>query len=263
MGSEIKEMVMQKMQTEVMCDLLDRGERLDGRDFEEYREIKIQKNPIATADGSAYVKIGNTQVLAAVKFDVVAPFPDRPKEGALIMNAEHLPVANPSFEAGPPDEKSIEMARTVDRAIRSAETVDLNSLYIEEGKVLGIFVDLYVLDHAGNYTDAATLAATAALLNTKMPKIENGAIVRGEYSDYLKLRALPVSTTFVRIGKNWLIDPTEYEEKVLNTRITIATTEEHVCAIQKAEGWLSKDELLDRIDVAFKKGSELRKLLTK
>ncbi|MEM4208346.1 MAG: exosome complex protein Rrp42, partial [Candidatus Bilamarchaeaceae archaeon] len=254
--------VMQKMRAEVMTDLLDRGERLDGREFDEYRPIKIQKNPITTADGSAYVRIGNTQVLAAVKFEVVAPFPDRPKEGALIMNAEHLPVANPSFEAGPPDEKSIEMARTVDRAIRSSEAIDLNELFIEDGKVLGIFVDLYVLDHAGNYTDAATLAATAALLNTKMPKIEGGVIIRGEYKDYLKLRALPLSTTFIRVGRHWLVDPTEYEEKVLNTRLTIATTEEHVCAMQKAEGWVTKDELLERIDVAFKKGSELRKLLT-
>ncbi len=246
-----------------MEELLNRGDRLDGRPFDEYRPIKIQAGPIATAEGSAYARIGNTQVLAAVKFDVVAPFPDRPKEGALIVNAEHLPLANPMFEAGPPDEYSIEMARTVDRAVRSAEMVDLDSFYIEEGKVLGLFIDLYVLDHAGNYTDAAMLAASAALLNTKMPKIENGAIVRGEYTDYLKLKALPVACTFIKIGKNWLLDPTEYEEKVLNTRLTIATTEEHVCAMQKGGGWLMQDELLDLIDVSFKKGSELRKLLVR
>lgn len=246
-----------------MEELLNRGDRLDGRAFDEYRPIKIQASPIATAEGSAYARIGNTQVLAAVKFDVVAPFSDRPKEGALIVNAEHLPLANPAFEAGPPDEYSIEMARTVDRAVRSAEIVDLESFYIEEGKVLGLFIDLYVLDHAGNYTDSAMLAASAALLNTKMPKIENGAIVRGEYTDYLKLKALPAACTFIKIGKNWLLDPTEYEEKVLNTRLTIATTEEHVCAMQKGEGWLMQDELLDLIDVSFKKGSELRKLLVR
>lgn len=263
MGSEIKEMVMEKMRMDIMNDLLDRGDRLDGRAFDMYRPIKIQKNPITTAEGSAYARIGNTQILAAVKFEVVAPFPDRPTEGALIINAEHLPLANPSFESGPPDEKSIEMARTVDRAIRSAEAVNLNELYLEEGKVLGIFVDLYVLDHAGNYTDAATLAATAALLNTRMPKVEGGTIVRGEYGNYLKLRALPVSVTSIKIGRHWLVDSTEYEEKVLNAKLTIATTEEHVCAIQKGEGWVTKDELLERIDVAFKKGSELRKLLTK
>jgi len=261
MVSEMMEIVMQKMRREVMEDMLNRGERLDGRAFDEYRPIKIQKNPITTADGSAYARIGNTQVLAAVKFDVVAPFPDRPTEGALIMNAEHLPLANPAFESGPPDENSIEMARTVDRAIRSSEAIDLNSLFIEDGKVLGLFVDIYVLDHSGNYTDAATLATTSALLNTRMPKIENGAIVRGEYKDYLKLRAIPVSCTSIRIGKNWLVDPTEYEEKIMETRLTIATTDTHVCAMQKGKGWLTKDELFDNIDVAFKKGSELRKIL--
>ena len=112
-----------------------------------------------------------------------------------------------------------------------------------------------------SYTDAATLATTSALLNTRMPKIENGAIVRGEYKDYLKLRAIPVSCTSIRIGKNWLVDPTEYEEKIMETRLTIATTDTHVCAMQKGKGWLTKDELFDNIDVAFKKGSELRKIL--
>jgi len=101
------------------------------------------------------------------------------------------------------------------------------------------------------------------LLNTKMPKIENAAIVRGEYVDYLPLKNLPVSCTLIKIGKIWLVDPSEYEEKVLNTRLTIATTEEHVCAMQKGPGWLTADELMQNIDVAFKKGSELRKLLVR
>ena len=44
-------------------------------------------------------------------------------------------------------------------------------------------------------------------------------------------------------------------------RITIATTEEHVCAIQKGKGSLTKQELLDNIDIAFKRGSEIRAML--
>ncbi|MFH1221516.1 MAG: exosome complex protein Rrp42 [Candidatus Micrarchaeota archaeon] len=261
MGAEAKELVMQKMRKEIMENLLNKGERLDGRGFEEIRKVIIQKNAIATAEGSAFVQLGHTQVLVATKFDVLAPFPDRPKEGALIMNSELLPLANPEFESGPPDENSIEMARTVDRAIRSAECVDLNSFFLEDGKVLGLFADIYVLSHSGNYTDAATLAATAALSCTKMPKVENAKIIRGEYTGQLPLSSLPVSTTFVRIGKHWLVDPNLYEEKVFNTRVTIATTDKHVCAMQKGPGWLTTDELLSNIDVAFKKGSELRKLL--
>jgi len=260
MGEEI-DVAMKGVRKQVMEKILANGKRMDGREMGSFREIKIQKGAISTAEGSAMAQIGETKVLAAVKFDVMTPFPDRPTEGVFITNAEHLPLASPLFEPGPPREDSIEMARTVDRAIRSAEIIDLNSFFIEEDKVLGLFVDLYVLNHAGNYTDASTLAATAALMDTKMPKIENAGIVRGEYNGKLPLKDLPVSVTFGQIGKNWLIDPILDEEKVLDTRITIATTENHVCAIQKAEGWLTKEELLDHIDIAFKNGSELRKIL--
>jgi exosome complex component RRP42 len=206
-------------------------------------------------------KIGDTLVLAAAKFDIVKPFADRPKEGVFVTNAELLPTASPSFEPGPPDENSIEMARVVDRALRSAECIDLNSFFVEQDKVLGLYVDLYVLNHAGNYTDTATMAATAALLDARLPKVENGAIVRGEYSGMLNPSKLPVTTTAIKVGSNWLVDPARDEERVLETNLTIGTTEEHVCAMQKGKGSLSREELMELMEIAFKRGDDIRKLL--
>ncbi len=261
MGDEVKELVMSYMRKDIVSRLLDKGERLDGRKFGEYRPIEVYKGVISTAEGSGLAKIGDTMVLVAAKFDVATPFPDRPTEGVFIMNSELLPLASPTFETGPPREESIELARTVDRAIRSSEAVDVNSFFIEEGKVLGLFMDIYVLNHAGNFTDAATLAATAALLDAKMPKVENGAIVRGEYTGPLNPKAVPISTTLIKVGNHWIVDPSLTEEQVIDTRITIATTEEHVCAMQKGEGSLTKDELLANVDIAFKKGSDIRKIL--
>ena len=46
-----------------------------------------------------------------------------------------------------------------------------------------------------------------------------------------------------------------------DSRITIATTKDHVCAMQKGKGSLSKNELMDLIDLSFKKGNELRDIL--
>jgi len=261
MGDEIKQTVMAYMRKDIITNLLDKEERLDGRKFDEYRPVEVHKGVITTAEGSGLAKVGETMVLVAAKFDVVTPFPDRPTEGVFIMNSELLPLASPTFETGPPREDSIELARTVDRAIRSSEAIDIDSFFVEEGKVLGLFMDIYVLNYAGNYTDAATLAAAAALIDTKKPKVENAAIVRGEYSGPLNPKAIPVSTTFMKIGKEWILDPLREEEAVADTRITIATTETHVCAIQKGQGSVTKDELLNNIDIAFKKGSELRKIL--
>ncbi len=244
-----------------MNGTLEKGVRFDGRKFDEYRPISVQKSVIKTAEGSAMAKIGETLVLVATKFDVVKPFADRPTEGVMVTNSELLPLASPGFEPGPPDENSIEVARVVDRALRSAECVDLNSFFVEEEKVLGLYIDLYVMNHAGNYTDTATLAATAALMDTKMPKIEGGKIVRGEYTGMLNPTKLPLTTTMIKVGENWLVDPSRDEERVLETSLTIGTTEEHVCAMQKRRGSLNRDELAYAMEIAFKRGDDIRTIL--
>lgn len=261
MAEEFKNIVMGHIKRDLLINSLKKERRFDGRPFDEFRPIEIQKDVIKTAEGSALVKLGMTSVLVGIKFDVVAPFSDRPDEGILMTNAELLPIASPTFEGGPPDERSIELARTVDRGIRSSEAIDLTSFFIEEGKVLGLFVDIYVLDYAGNLTDAAALAATAALTTTKVPKVEDGKIIRGEYSGTLKLKSLPVATTFVKVGEYMLLDPTRDEELAADCRLTIATINDYVCAMQKGKGSLTREELLKNIEIAFKKGDELRNML--
>jgi len=261
MGEEYTDVIMKGVRKGVLLNSLKKGKRYDGRKVDEFRPIEIEKGVISTAEGSAVARIGNTQVLASVKFDVSTPFSDRPEQGVMMMMSELLPLASSTFESGPPREDSIELARVVDRGIRSAEIIDLDSFFIEEGKVLGLFIDLYVLDHAGNYIDAAALAATAALTNTQMPKVEEGNIVRGEYTGKLDLKALPVSTTFIKVGDSWLLDPSRDEELTLDSKITISTTEEHVCTIQKGKGYITKKELMDNVEIAFKKGNELRNIV--
>lgn len=261
MGDDLKDIIMANIRRDVMANMLKNGKRYDGRKLDELRPVDVTRGVIKTAEGSALGRIGETQVLAAIKFDVVTPFPDRPTQGVFITNSELLPSASPKFEPGPPRENAIELARVVDRAIRSAEIIDLESFYIEQDKVLGMFIDLYVINHAGNYIDTATLAATAALMDTKIPKVEKGKIIRGETKESMKLARLPVSTTMLKIAGKWIVDPKRDEELVNQTEITIATTEDHVCAIQKGRGAVTREELMSNIDVAFNKGSELRKVL--
>lgn len=169
--------ILDEIKKDYVANLILKGKRADERGFEDYRELKLEKNVVGSAEGSARVHLGQTQVLVGVKMDVGTPFPDRQDEGILSTNAELLPLASPIFEPGPPNENSIELARVVDRGIRSAGAIDLKSLFLETGKVWGVYIDLWVLDYDGNLIDAAALAAMAALLNTKMPKYENGKVV--------------------------------------------------------------------------------------
>lgn len=261
MGQEVKEAIMSRMRREVLLGTLSKGGRFDGRKPDEMREMDVSTGVVTTAEGSALGKIGQTMVLAAVKFDMATPFPDREDEGIFITNSELLPTASPVFETGPPGEKCIELARVVDRAVRSSEAIDLKSFFVEEGKVIGLFLDLYVLNYSGNLIDTATLAATSALLSTKIPKVEEGKLVRGEYSGPLNPKRLPFSVTFNKVGNYWLVDPTREEEVVAECVLTIAATEEHVCAVQKAKGAVTRDEFLNNLDITFKRTAEIRKLV--
>jgi exosome complex RNA-binding protein Rrp42 (RNase PH superfamily) len=65
----------------------------------------------------------------------------------------------------------------------------------------------------------------------------------------------------IKVGDNWLVDPSRDEERVRETVLTIGTTEEHVCAMQKGKGSLSKDELVSAMDIAFKRGNDIRNIL--
>ncbi len=264
MAESAKDIVMHEVKRSMLLDLLAKGQRLDERAFDEYRPVSVQKGVIDTAEGSAHAKIGKTQILVGAKMAVANPFPDRPKEGVFSVNCEFLPLASSSFEPGPPDEDSIELARVTDRGIRSAEVEReegiISNFFLEEGKVLALYLDIYVLDHSGNMTDTASLAAVGALVDMKIPKYENGALIRDEYAGKLELKHFPIATTFAKIGEYLLCDPTREEMLAADTKITIATTQNgQIAAMQKGKGALTKDEVLGAVDIAFKKGSELRK----
>jgi len=254
--------ILDEIKKDYIIDLMKKNKRPDDRGYLDYRPCTVEKGIFESAEGSARVKLGKTQVVAGVKIEMGTPFKDRPEEGVLSTTAELLPLASPTFEPGPPDEGAIELARIVDRGIRSSNTIDLESLFIEKDKVLMVFVDVYVLDHDGNLIDASALAAMAALLNAKVPKIEEGKLIKAERIDNLKLTQKVVTCTFSKIGSHIVLDPGLDEEKAMSARLTLATTPEHVCAMQKGgKGAFTSDELINLVDVSFEKGNELRKLL--
>jgi exosome complex component RRP42 len=244
--------------------LIEEGMRIDERAFNQFREIKIETDVIKKAEGSARVLLGNTHVLVGVKMSVNEPFPDTPDEGVLIVNAELVPVASPTFDPGPPDKDSIELARVVDRGIRESKCIDLEKLCIEEGKkVWNVNIDIHVLDHDGNLIDASALGAMAALLKTNIPRYEDEKVVYGEYEGKIPLKDTPIAVTITKISNKLLIDANLEEENALDARITIATNENgEICAIQKGGvGFFTTEELIRAADLSIEKGKELRALI--
>lgn len=256
--------IIWELSSEKVASFLKEGKRLDGRAFDEYRKIKIEKAISQNADGSALVKLGETEVVCGIKSEIGTPYPDSPDKGSISVGMELLPIASPSFESGPPNEESIEIARVVDRGIRESEALDFKKLCIKEAeKVWIVSIDLYALNDDGNLLDASSIAALAALLDARTPKIEDDKIVRGEYEAKFKLERKPLLSTFAKINGAIVLDPGLAEEKALQGRFSVAATEDdYLSAFQKGQGGsFSFAEIDNCIDLAIKKSKEIRKLL--
>ena len=252
------------MEGQYALELIMKGKRIDERNFEDFREIKIEKNIISKAEGSARVKMGETEVIAGVKLNTGEPFSDTPEEGVLIVNTEFTPLASPDFESGPPGEDAVELARIVDRGIRESKCIEVGKLCIvPEEKVWMVFVDIHIINDQGNLLDAAALAAIVALLNTKIPKIKDEEIVRGEYEKDLPVVFKPINIVVGKVGNNFLVDPNFEEEKILDAKLSVSVRDdEKICALQKqGKNEVSMEDLEKMVDIAMKKSKEIRKLV--
>lgn len=239
--------------------------RYDGRKKLDYRKIAVETGIIRTAEGSARVQIGETEVLVGVKFEVGKPYPDSPDEGTMMVNAELIPLSSPDFESGPPRIESIELARVVDRGVRESGAIDYKKLCIKPGELSWtIVVDIVPVNAAGNLFDASALAVLLAIKDAKFPTLNGESI---DYKNLTKKTILmeeePVSVTVLKIGEHYVVDPIPDEEKVLDARLTVATLkDETICAMQKGgELPLSTEDIKNMIEISIKKAKELRKYL--
>ena len=141
---------------EYMESIIDQNKRIDGRKFDEYRKIEVEYGiSPKSAEGSARVKIGDTEVLAGIKMELGTPFSDKPDEGSIMVNVELIPMASSLFESGPPSINAIELARVTDRGIRESKALDFKKLCVREGeKVWLVFIDIYPINADGNLFDA-------------------------------------------------------------------------------------------------------------
>ena len=256
-----------KLNETTIREMIQEGERLDGRDLDEFRDIEVETDYIhKTAEGSAKVTIGDTQVVVGLKIGAEEPYSDRPGKGTIVTNAELAPMAARKYESGPPQEPGVELARVVDRGIRESEAIDLEKLCIEEGeKVYTVFLDVHVLNDDGNLIDAASLGAMAALKTGFIPEYdeETGELNRDEKAMDVPLVEEPITVTGHKIEDQILYDTSGEEEEARDARLTVSINErENIVAMQKGETQpFSQEEVMSIVDDAHDKTEEFRELL--
>jgi len=254
-----------------IAEYLEKGKRFDGRDNFDLRDLSIELGYSNNAEGSARVKLGNTEIVAGVKLSVGTPYTDSPNSGVLITTTELSPMASEKFEPGPPAIFSVELARIIDRGIRESGFIDFEKLSIKEGELVWMVnLDIYPLNDAGNLIDAAAIAAVAALSQAVLPKLEDDKVLFGELtSKKLPLsEKMPLTLTFHKIGKHMILDPVTEEEEASDARLTIAISsdkkEDFINAMQKGgDKPFTVDEANYIIEHAFKNYKKLKDLVAK
>jgi exosome complex component RRP42 len=262
-SSKRSTIIVEHLRRQQMRDVISKGKRLDGRVLDQMRTLEAELDIIKKANGSAKVKLGDSEVIAGIKVETGEPFEGLENKGALIISAEVLPTASPYIEPGPPDEETIELARVVDRGIRESEMLDLDRLVLVPGKIVyTIFVDCSVINTDGNLLDATSYAVVSALLSCKLPifEIEDGKVIDTGKTQDPPLTTIPVSITQVRIGDTIILDPTAEEEACMNARITITTNSDgDYAAIQKGfTGGFTREQIKKAAEIARIKGEQVR-----
>ena len=259
--------IIDKLKRSKILDLLQEGKRIDGRALDEIRPLSIDIDVIPHANGSARVRLGDTEIVSGIKVQPDRPFPDMGDKGIFICTAEILPLAHPSAETGPPPPSVIELARVVDRGIRESGMIDLSQFVLEKDKsVIGLFADSVVTDHDGNLFDACSYSSVAAIMTSKIPKWEikddKPAMVEGGESD-APITTIPISITMGRIGEFIIIDPNLDEWECLDARITITTNSDgNIVALQKGgSAGFTFDQLVKCSELSISAGPKIREII--
>jgi ribonuclease PH len=136
--------------------------RIDGREADQLRSLKITTDYLITAEGSVLIEVGNTRVLcAATVEDTVPPFLRNTGKGWVTAEYAMLPRATGTRTArevtkGKPSGRTHEIQRLIGRSLRAA--VDLGALGERS-----VIVDCDVIQADGGTRTAAITGAWVAL----------------------------------------------------------------------------------------------------
>lgn len=195
----------------------------------EFRSTIINKNSIKKTEGSALVKIGDTTVICGIKAELAEPDNIDPNIGYIVPNIELSKLCSPKYRAVGVSNDSQVLSQTLFNIFVSSECLDPSDLCIAKGRLSWVlYCDLICLDESGSVLDAAVLALSTALKTVLLPKVEydmDTKVIKvdDKIRSPLKLKCLPVASTFMSFEDYLLTDPTSDEEQIAESLITISS----------------------------------------
>ncbi|KAH1027914.1 exosome complex component RRP45 [Dendroctonus ponderosae] len=259
--SHVRKTIISNAEKLFLVKNLTEWKRLDGRAFDEFRDLEIQ---FGKDWGSCFVSLGKTKVLAQVSCELQLPKASRPSEGILSINLELNTMGDPNFQVGRQSELNSQLNRLLEKCIYDSKAVDLESLCVKMNeRVWSIRVDVNLLNHEGNILDCASIAALAALAHFRRPDVSCDGMEfkihsikeRDPIPTVIHHYPVCISYAIFSGGKFIVADPTLLEERVAEAFLSVGLNAyKELCGLHlggKAE--LSTDIILETTNKASKR----------
>lgn len=227
--------------------------RIDGRKNDQLRKVELERHYITTAEGSAFIRVGNTRVICTASVEEkVPPFLRNTGQGWVTAEYSMLPRATHTrtvreSSRGKVSGRTMEIQRLIGRVLRSV--VNLKELGERT-----IWLDCDVIQADGGTRTAAITGAYVAMVDALALLVKNKTIRHLPITDFL-------AATSVGIIKDQLCLDLCYEEDshaLVDMNIVMTGSGEFV-ELQGAgeESPFSYDQLLELLALAKKGIQEL------
>jgi exosome complex component RRP41 len=207
-----------------------KGKRVDGREVDEIRPIKIEAGVLSRADGSCYLEWGQNKVLAAVygPKECIPKHMANPYKAIVVYNYRMATFSVPDRKNPRPGRREIEISKV------SAEALE-KAIFLEKFPNTAIEVSVEIIDSNAGTRIAALAAASVALADAGIP-----------------MRDMVAGCGIGKAGGHIIVDLNKEEEDAedaVDIPMAILPGSEEVVLLQ-LDGLMTKKEW----DEAFEKG---------
>ena len=227
------------MKKEGEIEFIKDGKRVDGRSFDELRNIKIEVGVLKRADGSCYFELGNNKVLAAVygPREMHPRHAQDAKMAVVKFRYNMAPFSVDDRKRPGPDRRSVEISKVSRKAL---DPVILREYYPKAA--IEVYVEILQSD-AGTRT-AGINAASVALADAGVP-----------------MRDLVSSVAVGKVGGEIVLDLNAVEDNYGEADMPIAMVARRntITALQM-DGNLTKDEFEKGLKLAMKACQQIYEL---
>ncbi len=218
-------------------DLIVNGKRVDGRDFDELRPIKIEAGVLKNADGSAYLEWGNNKILAGV-YGPKEVFPRHmadPSKAIIKCRYTMAPFSSLADHGRTgPNRRSIEISKVTKEVFE-------NVVILSEFPNSEIDIFIEVLQGDGGTRAAGITAASVALANAGI---------------YMKDLVYAVSAG--RIEDKIVLDFNMIEDNYSEADMPIAVApRNNDILLLQMDGGLSKEQLKEAVGMVLEAGKKI------